>query len=117
MVEAVRTGDVTLRLVDQLNALSLITESLAFRLVELDERLATVEGQLKSLLSEAHHPGSPEIAALRLEDTEVRIARLEALIKGAGPGTAAKAEAQLALLNQDPFIEEGEQSFMDEMVA
>ena len=116
MVEAVRPGNSTPRLVDQLNALSQLTESLAFRVVELEERLAATENQLKPLLAEPHPARLADDTELRLEDTEERIARLESLLNGAA--MVGMGKGQLALLNdQDPFIDEGEQPFMDDLVA
>ena len=106
MVEAVRTGDSTLRLVEQLNALSQLTESLAFRVVELEEKLAATEQKLKPLLDASGSAAHADDTELRLEDTEERIARLESLLNGAG-----------SLGDSDPFIKEGEQPFMDELVA
>jgi hypothetical protein len=130
MVEAVRPGDSTLRLVEQLNALSQLTESLAFRVVELEERLAATELKLKPLLDASGSAAHADDTELRLEDTEERIARLESLLNGAGSlgvvhsGGAGAAGMGVsedrhpdALEDPDPFIEEGEQPFMDELVA
>lgn len=111
MVEAVRTGDSTLRLVEQLNALSQLTESLAFRVVELEEKLAATELKLKPLLDASSSTAHADDTELRLEDTEERIARLESLLNGAGSLGVVRSG------DPDPFPEEGEQPFMDELVA
>lgn len=132
MVHAVRPVDPTLRLVEQLNALSQLTESLAFRLVELEERLALTEARVTPLLEAGTASVSSDDTELRLEDTEERIARLESLLNGAGsisqPRTWSQAAVpeptddgappeSLAYDNPDPFLEEGEQAFMDELAA
>lgn len=130
MVETVRPLDSTLRLVEQLNALSQLTESLAFRVVELEERLAATELNLKLLVEGAPGAADADDTELRLDDTEERLARLESLLNGAGSlgvvrplGAAPATEAGSAgphpelPEDPDPFIEEGEQPFMDELVA
>ncbi len=137
MVKAVRPVDSTLRLVEQLNALSRLTESLAFRVVELEERLAATEMKVKPLLEAGAATTPDHDTELRLEDTEERIARLESVLHGVGSislgrqGSEPVAEglmAQASILEEaqsepvayddpDPFIEEGEQPFMDELAA
>lgn len=124
MVDAVRPVDATLRLVEQLNALSQLTETLAFRLVELEERLAASEQLLQPLLEAGMTAPQAEATELRLEDTEERIARLESLLNGAGASGQARGWSPLPtglsrepepLDDPDPFLEEGEQPFMDEL--
>ena len=137
MVQAVRPVDSTLRLVEQLNALSQLAESLAFRVVELEERLAATEMKVKPLLEPGAATTPDNDTELRLEDTEQRIARLESLLNGVGsisqrshwsepvaedPMAEASIleEAQpapLAYDDPDPFLDEGEQPFMDELAA
>ena len=120
MVQAVRPVDSTLRLVEQLNALSQLTESLAFRLVELEERLAATEMKLKPLLEAGAAATPGDDTELRLEDTEERIARLESLLNGVGSislGRPWSAPEPVVYDDPDPFIEEGEQPFMDELAA
>ena len=112
MVEAVRPVDAIVRLVEQLNALSQLIESLAFRVVELEERLAASELRIKPLLEAGIAAAHSDHTELRLNDTEERIARLESLLRGAVHG----AQPEL-LENPDPFIDEGEQPFMDELAA
>ena len=82
MVQAGRPVDSTVRLVEQLNALSQLAESLAFRVVELEERLAATELKLKPLLEASLPAAQLHDTELRLEDTEERIARLESLLNG-----------------------------------
>jgi hypothetical protein len=122
------------RLAAQLQSLSELTESLAFRLLELEERLAAQELRLESLV-QAEGAGSDHGAdtELRLDDTEERLARLEALLSGlASPGAARHGAGVLPLsrperdvqanraihrdpdLGEEPFYEEEEQLFMDE---
>ena len=138
VVQAVRPVDSTLRLVEQLNALSQLTESLAFRVVELEERLAATEMKVKPLLEAGAAATTPDSdTELRLEDTEERIARLESLLNGVGSislgrhwsepvAEVSMAEASIleeaqpepvAYDDPDPFVEEGEQPFMDELAA
>jgi hypothetical protein len=116
-----------MRLASQIQSLSELTESLAYRLLELEERLAVQELKLQPLLQAGSSalPGESADTELRLEDTEERLARLEALLSGlagsasAAPGESAPGEAA-AVLPQQPnsdemFYEEGEQPFMDEL--
>jgi hypothetical protein len=118
MAETTRPVDPTRRLVDQLNALSELTESLAFRLVELEERLAASEMLIQPLLEAATAAGPAEYTELRLDDTEDRIARLESLLNGVASAAGGKPDPHPAVLEDpDPFIEDGEQPFMDELVA
>ena len=130
------------RLADQLQVLSEVAESLTYRLLELDERLA---GQER--LQEQAATVAPEVAEemeLRLLDTEERLARMEALLADGG-GTAMSRHLQPVTLSsphskalgsavlarhsmghgpdeveipqEDPFLDEGEQPFMDELTA
>ena len=128
------------RLGEQLQALSQVSEALMFRLLDLEERLAAVEQQLGSLQAREDQtpPGlavdTGEILAL----TEERLARLEDLLSGrrqplgglgnSAFGLEAGSLAARAAINQvaspaepedsfDPFPEEEEQAFMDELIA
>lgn len=123
-----------LRLATQLQTLSELTESLAFRLLELEERLAAQELRIESLVQlEGAESGHGADTELRLDDTEERLARLETLLSGlASPGAARQAAGVLPLsrperdaqgdlsfspdaeLAEEPFYEEDEQPFMDE---
>lgn len=129
MVETVRPVDSVLRLVEQLNALSQLTESLAFRVVELEERLAAPELRIKPSLDAGIPAAQADDTELRLDDTEERIARLESLLTGAGsmsqprnrdaqpPSHHPPRDPELKTLGApDPFIDEGEQPFIDELL-
>jgi hypothetical protein len=70
MVEAVRPVDAIARLVEQLNALSQLVESLAFRVVELEDRLAASELRIKPLLDAGIAAAHSDPTELRLNDTE-----------------------------------------------
>jgi len=131
------------RLADQLQVLSEVAESLTYRLLELEERLAGQEQRLQEQAATV----DPEVAEemeLRLLDTEERLARMEALLADGG-GTAMSRHLQPVTLSsphskalgsavlarhsmghgldeveipqEDPFLDEGEQPFMDELTA
>ena len=129
------------RIGEQLQALSQVSEALMFRLLDLEERLGAVEQQLASLSARDDQAASGlgvdtgEILAL----TEERLARLEDLLSGgrqplggggsspyrqdaglAGALGAIKAMASRSAVRDaafDPFPEEEEQAFMDELIA
>ncbi len=122
------------RLSMQLRDLSEISETLTLRLLELEERLAGLEGTLEALGrgQQAEAEGSDAIVDL-LEQTESRISRLEGLLESGVPSgsTPTRDATHLQLLplaapedpafaadtTEDPFPEEGEQPFMDELTA
>ena len=84
MVASLRPSEPTLRLVAQLHALSEVMESLAFRVVELEERFAALELKLQPGLQESS-PGAGLLDSDHwLLDTESRLARLESWLSGAG---------------------------------
>ena len=131
------------RLGEQLQALSQVSEALMFRLLDLEERLGAVEEQLGSLQAREDQASTGlgvdtgEILAV----TEERLARLEDLLsgrrqpvrgsggpayglevgslgaKGAKGGMKAVATPALGEEAFDPFPEEEEQAFMDELIA
>lgn len=111
------------RLADQLQTLSELTESLTYRLIELEEKVAAVDLRLGPLLEGATSE-STLLAAdteLRLDDTEARLARLEAVLAGLeevprSDGTvAAEPLASEPLESDSHFPEEDyEQTFLDE---
>jgi hypothetical protein len=116
-------------LADQLRTLSEVAETLTFRLLELEERLAAQELKVQPLL-ETQSVGQGLIAEdteLRLGDTEDRLARLEGLLSGLeSPGAArhlqpVEAHPQESFLDdsvaEDSFLEEEEQPFLDELSA
>jgi TolA-binding protein len=125
-------GALQLRLSEQMQALSLVSETLTLRLLELEERLAALEGQLEGLQQQST-PSSGDSAEL-LTATEERIARLEDLLNEqsapkratvhplqrpepeASEDLAGLHEAELEL-ELNPFPEDEEQPFMDELSA
>ena len=125
---SVTSGDVPalqLRLSEQLQALSLVGETLTLRLLELEERLCSLEDRLQSL-TQGGGASESDGAAELLAATEERIARLEELLNEQPASPASKSgtvhplahprrQAQDEELN--PFPEEGEQPFMDELSA
>ncbi|KEF40955.1 MAG: hypothetical protein ER33_14015 [Cyanobium sp. CACIAM 14] len=133
------SAESSLRLADQLQVLSQVVESLTYRLLELEERLAGHERRIAERLEEVAGQESAhgELMDQRLEDTEERLSRIEAALQGLDrPGSSRHLQAvQPPVLQQelpgprhgvpafehpegaDPFIDEGEQPFMDELIA
>ena len=128
------------RLGEQLQALSQVSEALLFRLLDLEERLGAVEQQLGSLQAREDQapPGLGVDTGEMLALTEERLARLEDLLSGRrqplgglgnsafgleGGSGAAKATIKAVASpgeredSFDPFPEEEEQAFMDELIA
>jgi hypothetical protein len=72
------------RLADQLHAIAVVTETLTYRLLDLEERLGAQEQRLETLLQ--HGGGRGTAAAEGLEqrcgETEDRLGRVEALLAG-----------------------------------
>ncbi|MEY4359293.1 MAG: hypothetical protein RLZZ631_779 [Cyanobacteriota bacterium] len=117
------------RLSEQLQALSLVGETLTLRLLELEERLGALEAQLGAL-QEHGSADAGEAAIEMLTVTEDRIARLEELL---GEETTLRGRPQASVhplpqrqssedvsepeLELNPFPEEEEQPFMDELSA
>lgn len=83
MVGRSRPSEQTLRLVAQLQSLSELIESLAFRVVELEERLAATEASLSPATERSALAAGELAAEQRLQESEGRIARLEAWLSGA----------------------------------
>jgi hypothetical protein len=108
-------GDPAGRLASQLNTVTEVVETLTFRLLELEERMAAQDLRLQPLLESGQSSADPfhEETELRLEDTEDRLRRLEAVLNGLEGGSAARHLQPL----DNPFPEEGEQPFMDELTA
>ena len=131
-------GSLQLRLSEQLQALSLVGETLTLRLLELEERLAGLESQVHGLHQQQSSTASSESTEV-LAATEERISRLEELLNeqpsahpAQGFGSTAtvhalhrpKVEAATDAddfseqeLELNPFPEEEEQPFMDELTA
>jgi hypothetical protein len=127
------------RLADQLQLLSELTESLTYRLLEVEERLELHEQQWQDLSQVGADPAHAEEMELRLMETEDRLARMESLLNGLEQGggerratplrsrdwgkptglepVSASAKVLEGDPQSDPFPEDGEQLFMDEQVA
>lgn len=134
------------RLADQLELLSQLTESLTYRLLDLEERLQGHEQQWQErlLASEPSLPG--EELEWRLLETEDRLAGIESLLRridqgreleqgrelgrsaswqaaGSGSDQAARPVGRAVSTDRDgttlrdPFPDDGEQMFSDEQAA
>jgi TolA-binding protein len=106
-----------------LEALSNIGESLTFRLLELEQRFEAVEEKI-SQFAAAHSAAEMQSKTLStLECTERRIARLEDLLSNPSPAQMVQSEAigELAhdeeCFEENPFPDEVEEPFMDELAA
>jgi hypothetical protein len=120
MVSSLRPPEPTQRLVAQLHALSELMESLAFRVVELEERLAATEQKLQPLLGASGSERGPLDSDPRLLDTEARIARLETWLSGAGALRPASLAAEMPVaqaLEPDPILEESGAPFDLDLAA
>ena len=112
------------RLAQQLQSLSELTESLTYRLLELEERVDASDRQLQPLLQGDGQARDAlgEEAELRLDETEERLLRLESLLAGLESPSHAPApiekRRESARLQPDDgvvFLEESfSQSFLDE---
>ncbi len=132
--------DASLRLADQLQVLSQVAEALTYRLLELEERLEGQEELIGERLQQAAGREAAHGMAMdqRLGDTEERLARIEAALRGldrTGASRHLQAVQPPALQQElpgslkeedgfdpvpedtDPFLDEGEQPFMDELIA
>jgi hypothetical protein len=120
------------RLVEQLQALSRVAETLTVRLLELEERFEDQEARLLPRIeaAQAQESAALQEADLRLGETEERLARLEELLQGVDRSLRTVPRASLRAIrdadafsgegdpgDEDPFPEEGEQPFMDERIA
>lgn len=122
------------RLADQLRMLSEVTETLTYRLLELEEKLAASEASHR-LLREGQDPAVHEETETRLQFTEEKLARIESMlqmVERSGstrhllPVPAPVLQQEVIPLphrhepvgESEPFLDdEGEQSFMDELIA
>ena len=68
------------RLADQLQQLSQLTESLTYRLLDLEERLQGHEEQWQERLEAVQDTSAGEELELRLLETEDRLVRMESLL-------------------------------------
>jgi hypothetical protein len=114
------------RVANQLNTLSEVLETLTVRLLELEERLETHHQEVQSFRNLAASPEPAGGSDLRLEDTEERLSRVEALLQGLdGPGRRGVSSVHPFPAGRDvqpeqgpiddPFPEDGEQPFMDDL--
>ncbi len=136
MASVTVSAESSLRLADQLQVLSQVAESLTYRLLELEERLAGQERLLGERLGSPQDPRHGEALDHRLDDTEERLARIETALQGLDrTGSVRHLQAvQPPAIQQDPmavgcidddvvlgsddlFVDEGEQPFMDELIA
>ncbi|QPN55697.1 hypothetical protein I1E95_10930 [Synechococcus sp. CBW1107] len=118
----------------QLKALGELSETLTLRLLELEERLGRLEEHQAHLLAGRDQEGVDSAAVMDLlEQTDDRLSRLEALLEQSRQGPAASAlpgdpVRPLRVLgdaapspgefgSESVFPEEGEQPFMDELIA
>lgn len=125
------------RLAEQLHTLAEVSETLTYRLIELEERLHDQEQRLQDLLP-AVEAGEAQAAVIceRLGETDERLERIEALLAGQEPGRMDRRLQPLRGFStrragspahrsgddpegiaEDPFYDEGEQPFMDERTA
>jgi hypothetical protein len=141
------SADSTLRLADQLQVLSQVAESLTYRLLELEERLERQQHVIAERLEEvaAREVVQGDAIDQRLDDSEERLAGIEAVLQGLDrpggfrhlqpvhpPALQQDLPADRQALDgmedgiasqmeeADPFLDEfdeGEQPFMDELIA
>ncbi|WP_438983504.1 hypothetical protein [Vulcanococcus sp.] len=130
--ETAPAAGLQLRLSEQLQSLSLVSETLTLRLLELEERLTGLENQLQSLSHSQSESNSIESTEM-LTATEERIARLEELLDEQSPvahsanvhplhpGVAEASIERNQFIDTEPelnpFPEDEEQPFMDELSA
>ncbi|EDY38065.1 hypothetical protein CPCC7001_944 [Cyanobium sp. PCC 7001] len=114
------------RVASQLNTLSEVLETLTVRLLELEERLETHHQEVQSWRELAASPHPADGTDLRLDDTEERLSRVEALLQGLDePGRRGLSPVHPCHAGpdmqpeqgpiDDPFPEDGEQPFMDDL--
>jgi hypothetical protein len=132
-MSAITASELQQRLSEQLQALSQVGETLTLRLLELEERLEGLEEHVLELsqLEQAPADGGGDAGEL-LAATEERILRLEELLTGRGRVASLPLRRPEAVqgglhnegspeeepeLEGNPFPEDEEQSFMDELSA
>jgi hypothetical protein len=116
-----------MRLADQVQALSELTEALTYRLLELEEKVAALDLALQPLTEQSlgHGDAASRLAAdteLRLDETEERLARLEVLLSGIGAVAVPEdhPEPEQAFLDDDgeqPFLDDSFQEGYDERLS
>ena len=128
-MSAITASELQQRLSEQLQALSQVGELLTLRLLELEERLDGLEELLleQDSRDQASAGGASETAEL-LAATEDRLARLEDLLSGRSRVETLPLRRPVAVHHEgspagepeqelNPFPEEEEQPFMDELSA
>ncbi len=107
------------RLAHQLQALSELSESLTYRLLELEERVAVLDRMVQPLLAASIGASAQlsEEAELRLDDTEARLSQLETLLSGLEHPSSPQAQHEDPTF--DPFsdrdaVADDDQLFLDE---
>lgn len=123
---AASSASASQRLADQLHLLSALAETITYRMLDLEERLAALEAVAPS----PNAASEEDPVGLRLVETEARLEQLEQLLQaGANLDVPVRRlEAVPVAYGGDPdaiveesmeacFPEEGEQPFMDEIVA
>ncbi len=111
--------DCTLRLADQLRALSEVTETLTFRLLELEERLLIQEHQAQDLID---GPQVAEATEFRMAETEGRLSRLETVLRGVAASSPARQLRPVQAadqIEQESFLVDDfqDEPFLDELSA
>lgn len=126
---------------DQIERLCGLLETITYRLLEVEERLASLEERLEEGLA-AGASGQEEALTAQLEETARRVARMEAALGGMERGRAGEGfrpegaggrrlqalapplpwpdpdgQPEEAESEPDPFYDEEEQAFMDERTA
>lgn len=122
------------RLADQLGVLSELTETLTYRLLELEEKVAASEESFRHF-RDGQQPGVDEEMETRLLLTEEKLSRIETMLRMVerSGSTRHLLPVPVPVLQQEPiplhhglepvgesehFLDdEGEQPFMDELIA
>ncbi len=101
------------RLTHQLHTLSQVSESLTYRLLELEERVADLDRLLQPLLAarSAQSAQLSEDAELRLDDTESRLTRLESMLSSLD-GATTEADQPFAAFSDE--VPDDEPLFLDD---
>ena len=116
------------RLAHQLHTLSQLSESLTYRLLELEERVAALDLLVQPLLTarSAESAQLSEDAELRLEDTESRLTRLESMLSDLDSAALDSVVAVQPLAAHQPAqvfeafsddVADDEQLFLDEQAV
>jgi uncharacterized coiled-coil protein SlyX len=110
------------RVAHQLQALSELSESLTYRLLELEERVAVLDRVVQPLVAAASGGSNQlsEEAELRLDDTEARLSQLESLLSGLERPSSPQTQHEDPSF--DPFgeveaVADDDQLFLDEQAV